>query len=89
MPKIVAENVIEVIASLMMKFAVPKEVRGAPAAVVGTVGGFSAALVSVAVSRVTALAPPASKEANRARASFSMGFLLVLWGRRRDASRNF
>jgi len=52
-------------------------------------GGFSAPVVSVAVSRVTALAALASNEPNSARASFSMGFLVVLLGRRRDASRDF
>ena len=41
--KIVAVNVIDVIASLMTKIAVPNDAgRGAPVVSVGTVGGFSA-----------------------------------------------
>src|SRR3954452_23037942 len=55
---IVAENDIEVMASLMTNTAVPNDAgRGAPVLVVGVVGGFSCPLVSVALRVVLAWAP--------------------------------
>jgi uncharacterized YccA/Bax inhibitor family protein len=60
MPVIVAVKVIAVIAAFRSNVANPNEVLGAPATVMGTVGGFSAALVSVAVSMMSARAPDAA-----------------------------
>jgi hypothetical protein len=55
MLKIVTDIVIAVIASLRTKLAVPNEAGlAAPVAVVGTVGGFSAASVILAVRIVAA-----------------------------------
>src|SRR3954464_12240213 len=57
MLKIVAVNVMAVIAVLSTKSAVPNEAgRGAPVLVVGTVGGFSAALLRLACKIVSARA---------------------------------
>src|SRR5438105_15686705 len=56
MPVIVAENVIAVIAAFKSNVAKPNELLGAPVAVVGFVGGTSAALLSTAVNRVSAFA---------------------------------
>src|SRR5205814_8696408 len=53
--KIVAVNVIEVMAVFKRNEAVPNDAGlGAPALVVGTVGGFSCALVRFANNRVSA-----------------------------------
>src|SRR6266849_1746016 len=63
--KIVAVNVIEVMASLMKKFAVPKDAgRGAPVVKVGTVGGFSWEFVRLAVRSTPALAVLAATAAS-------------------------
>jgi hypothetical protein len=52
---IAALNVIAVIASFNVKIALPNETgRGAPVLVVGTVGGFSCALVKLARRMVSA-----------------------------------
>src|SRR5579871_2706513 len=60
--KTVAVNVMEVMASLIRKVAVPNEAgRGAPPTSVGLVGGFSPALVRFAVSKMLACAVPQNK----------------------------
>src|SRR5882724_1679662 len=79
MLKIVAVKVIDVMASLMKKLAVPNDAgRGAPPDVVGTVGGFSAALDRVAVSRTLACAADAHTAANSAAQRGARGILKFL-----------
>src|SRR6187455_3051413 len=76
MLKIVAVNVMNVDALSMKKLAVPNDAgRGWPPAVVGTVGGFSLALLRVAERKVCAPAVPASRERSRVLAVFSIGGL--------------
>jgi hypothetical protein len=71
---IVAVKDIEVIASFNVNVAVPEDVgRGWPVVRVGTVGGFSCELVSVAVSTVTVWAAALSvREATKTLAVFNM-----------------
>src|SRR3954454_4891629 len=68
MLKTVAENVMNVMASLIEKLAVPNDAgRAAPVDVVGTVGGFSCELVRFAVSRMLACVVLTQKAASAAR----------------------
>src|SRR6266567_2599514 len=60
MPVIVAVKVMAVIALFKSNVANPNEVLGAPPLVVGVVGGFSAALVSVATRMTSAFAQEAA-----------------------------
>src|SRR5690349_12354134 len=76
MLKIVATNVIDVMASLITNMAVPDDAgRGAPVDVVGLVGGFSPALVRFAVSRMLACAD-AQNAASAARYRGARGIAL-------------
>src|SRR3954451_12569040 len=68
MLKMVAVNVMEVMASLMKNVAVPNDAgRAAPPDVVGTVGGFSCELVRLAVSITLACAADTQSPASTTR----------------------
>src|SRR6266849_6540537 len=85
-PVTVAVNVIDVIASLMKKLAKPNDVLGTPDEVVGLVGGFSWALVRVAVKITPAYPLPANmsvRTAGKVVCSRSMNYPSVATRRER------